>query len=378
MMAVNEKKQLLHWTQRVALVRHNLHCASRSGDFTFFKTIQAAGLIEGTNHVATLSASLGDDADTICAAMDNLNAGLAYVHQDAFKNVYDHLKNSKREGNRDEDNSKLYVDITMQKNMADMAIDKMSSSAVALINNQPERVQGLAANVWITGATIVADAMQIALQEMDHLELKLDDFIRLEESWNTVKASVVCAITGLKGVFSLMDPSNPATPDSKASTRSASIASASSAMFRRLSNAFTPVVGSSPAHSRNASFSSTHSQSSNNFANFARNGSVSSLQSSPVYRTPNYVRNSVSAGCPTSMPGHGGDLGGYQQHKLSTIPPTPAFEELTDPFDTSVPPVPQVPEIAAIQPTLVGDGGGGGGSPSPGSLAQRRMSQMVN
>jgi hypothetical protein len=76
-----------------------------------------------------------------------------------------------------------------------------------------------------------------------------------------------------------------------------------------------------------------------------RASSISSM--GPVYRTPNYMRNSVSAGCPTSLPPNGG--GDYfERHKLSMIPPTPAAlldDEQPDPFDTSVPPVPQVPEM---------------------------------
>ena len=81
---MSSNKQL-HWTQRVALVRHNLHAARRSGDFHFFKTLQANGFVDGTNHVATLSEELGDEADVVLASMDNLNAGLAYLYQDAFK-----------------------------------------------------------------------------------------------------------------------------------------------------------------------------------------------------------------------------------------------------------------------------------------------------
>ncbi|KAK3666821.1 hypothetical protein LTR22_002408 [Elasticomyces elasticus] len=341
-------KQHLHWTQRVALVRHNLHSASRTGDFTFFKTLQAMSLLEGTNHVASLSAALGDDADVVLMAMDNLNAGLAYVHEDAFKNVYDTLKNSMRDENKESTKSKLYVDVTMQKNMADMAIDKMSSSAIALINQQPSHVQEIAVNVWITGATIVADVIEVTLQQMDSLETKMDDFIRLEDARNIVKSSLVCAVTGLKGVFLLMDPNNSTTPD-KSSTRSASIASAGSAMFRRLSTAFAPAAtNTSPTHSRNASVASASNGFTSNSANFNRNSSVSSLGGNPVYRTPNYVRNSVSHGCPTSMPASND----FFSHKLSMIPPTPAFEESTDPFDMSVPPVPAVPEIAALQPVV--------------------------
>lgn len=340
-MSAGNTKQL-HWTQRVALVRHNLHAASRSGEFGFFKTLQAAGFLEGINYVATLSAALGDGADTILAAMDNLNAGLAYVHQDAFKNVYDNVKDAMREGKGESHDSKLYVDIAMQRNMADMAIDKLSSSAIALISQQTNDVQDTTANVWITGTTIIADTMEIALREMEHLEYKMDDFIRMEESWNTVKASVVGSVTGLRGVYSLMDPSS-AQSSGKASARNSSIASASGTMFRRLSNAF--AASTSPSTSRRPSVASTKSvavAASANLANFARNGSVSSVGSSvPVYRTPNYVRNSVSNGCPTAMPASSH----FEHHKLSVIPPTPALEFEADPFDMSVPPVPGIPSI---------------------------------
>lgn len=85
-MAIDTERKL-HWTQRIALVRHNLHAARRTGDFTFFKTLQAHALIEGTDYVATLNDVLGDDADTVLSTLDNLNAGIAYVHQDAFKSI---------------------------------------------------------------------------------------------------------------------------------------------------------------------------------------------------------------------------------------------------------------------------------------------------
>ena len=326
--------QQLHWTQRVALVRHNLHVASRSGDWCFFKTLQAAGFMEGTNHVATLATELGDDADIVTVAMDNLNAGLAYVHEDAFKNVYENLKNNVREeDNKQIDKSKLYVDITMQRNMADMAIDKMASSALALIHQQPEMAQDSAANVWITGSTIVADCMEVALKQMDELEEKLDDFIRLEDGWNTVKASVVCAVMGLKGVFRLMDLSH--TQESpRVSGRSSSIASASGAVFRRFSSAF--VFPTAAPSTRSSSIESSNSGTN------ARNNSVSSM--GPVYRTPNYMRKSVSDGCPTSMPPSSNFPG---PHKLSMIPPTPAAAEDAelDPFDSSIPPVPGFPAM---------------------------------
>ena len=370
-MSANSNKQL-HWSQRVALVRHNLHAASRTGDFGFFRALQAAGFMEGTNHVATLSAELGDEADTILAAMDNLNAGLAYLHQDAFKNVYDTLKNDVREEEQRANKSKLYVDVTMQKNMADMAIDKMSSSAIAIINQQPENVQDCAANVWVTSSTLVADCMEVSLEQLDALDEKVNDFIRLEESWNTVKASVVCAITGLKGIFSLMDPSNP-QESPRSSARNSSIASASGAVFRRLSNAF---ISSTATSSRNNSIASAsqmnHMAHAYNNHVGDRTGSVSFM--APVYRTPNYIRNSISAGWPTSMP-PSSDPGPHEfpHSRLSMIPPTPASGSDMDPFDSvppdeAGPPLPEIPDIGGF-PALP--------SPTAMGMEQRKLGQAV-
>ena len=346
----------LHWTQRIALIRSSLHSASRSGDFTFFKSLQAAGMLEGTNHVAVLSAEMGDDVDLLLAAMDNLNAGLAYVHQDVFQKVYEGLKHSmKEEGDGDASmeskRAKLYVDITMQRNIADLAIDKMTNSAVALINDQSETFQESAANVWITGATIIADCVEIALKEMLSLDTKMNDFIRVEESFNTVKASVVSAVTGLKGVFWLMDTSYPspsstdAHKSSSASTRSASFASAGAGMFRRLSTAFTPASPSANSSRR----SSISSQAANLNLQAHRANSIASTgsapTSTPVYRTPNYVRNSISSGCPTSMPAN---FEAFRRN-LSTIPPTPGPDDNNkDPFDMSMNEVQPVPEIPAL------------------------------
>jgi hypothetical protein len=343
-MATSNVKQL-HWTQRIALVRHNLHSASRSGDFGFFKTLQAAGLMEGTNHFATLTASMGDDADTLLAAMDNLNGGLAYIHQDAFENVYKNLKDSMREEDK-ADRSKLYVDIAMQKNMAEMAVDKLSNSAIALINQQPAEVQDQAANVYITGLTLVADCVEVVIKQLNSVDAKMDDFIRLEESWNTVKGSAIACNAGLKGVFYLMDTTDP--QGDKVAPPS-SIASAGSAMFRRLSTAFQSPPPPPPKALRSSSVATVGASSG-------------SMSPAPVYRTPNYLRSSVSHGCPTSMPvannsqafnANSFNLNGFKSHSLATIPPTPAYEE-TDPFDNSVPTTPlPTPERRTSQAQLV-------------------------
>ena len=353
-----ERMTKLHWTQRVALIRSSLHAASRSGDFTFFKSLQAAGMIEGTNHVAVLSAEMGDDVDLLLAAMDNLNAGLAYVHQDAFQEVYEGLKSSMKEegdgeASAESKRARLYVDMTMQRNIADIAIDKMTNSAVALINNQSETFQESAANVWITGATIIADCIEITLKEMQSLDTKMTDFIRVEESLNAVKASIVSAVTGLKGVFWLMDTSHPSSSaDMKplVAPRSASIASAGAGMFRRLSTAFAPSTASapSPATSRSSSIASQAAmnlQAHRANSVTSTNSTTSAEGSRLVYRTPNYVRNSISTGCPTSMPAN---FEAFRRN-LSTIPPTPAQDDEKDPFDMSdAPPVPALPDMINV------------------------------
>ena len=212
---IQDGLQKLHWTQRIALVRHNLHAARRTGDFSFFKSLQAHAIIEGTDHVALLNQRLGDNADGVLSTLDNLNAGIAYVHQDAFKAIYDNAKNNMHAG---EDSlasrkSLLRVDICQQRDMADHAIDKTTNSAINLIQAQPEHCQDAVANAWMTGATIMADAVCVCLNEMNSLEGHLDDFISLEYSWNSIQTSVDAAISALRGIFSLMTTaSQPAAP----------------------------------------------------------------------------------------------------------------------------------------------------------------------
>ena len=214
-----------------------------------------------------------------------------------------------------------------------MGVDKMASSAFALMQQQPAQAQEAAANVWITGACVVADCLEISLKELNDIENKADDYIRLEDSWNMVKAAVVSSITTLKGIFRLMD----ASQEQQKLPRTSSIASASGSMLRRLSNAFSGPSSSS----RSSSVVSTSAIPS---GSYARHSSVRST--GPVYRTPNYLRNSVGNGCPTSLP----PATQFPFHKLSLVPPTPASaqDDQTDPFDTTVPLVPEIPALPAI------------------------------
>jgi len=323
----------LHWTQRIALIRHNLHAACRSGDFAFFKHLQAQGFIDGTNHVAILSATLGDEADILLAALDDLNAAIAQIHEDAFKNVYESLKSCLSDDKaRDESEcrSKIFVDTTMQKQMADLAIDKMTNSAIALIQQQPSHVQDVIASVWIEGTAIVADAIEITLKQMDSLENNLTDFIRLENSWAAVRNTTMCTITALRGIYNLMDVCESHSESS--GSRRGSFVRATGMAFRRLSSAFTQP---SPTQSRPASFVSARDTRS----------SISSVMSSFSgfeFKPSATLRHSMSGAVPDRLPDHSP----YKHTDLSPIPPTPAQlgEDNVNPFDTSLaPPVPEVP-----------------------------------
>ncbi|KAJ4346618.1 uncharacterized protein N0V89_010549 [Didymosphaeria variabile] len=313
----------LHWTQRIALVRHNLHAARRANDFTFFKTLQAHAVIDGTDHVAILHSVLGNDADSVLSTLDNLNAGIAYVHQDAFKAVYDGAKSTmyKADNSPSSRRSLLRVDICQQRDMADHAIDKTANSAVQLIHAQPVHCQDAVANAWITGTTIIADAVCVCLNQMEAIEDNLDDFIRLEYSWNSIQSSVDAAISALRGIFSLMERSNLSTSNS---SRNLSISSAGSAE-----------TGGSGFRSRQSSTASafgglikrafTHSQNMGPPPVAApKHGRTNSL--SVPDANPRGLRLSISAACPTKM-------STYTDHPhtfLTTIPPTPIVHDAHD------------------------------------------------
>lgn len=320
----NEASPRLHWTQRVALIRHNLHAARRTNDFTFFKSLQAHALIDGTDHVNILYTAMGDSADSVLSTLDNLNAGIAYVHQDAFKAVYDSVKAAMHTNAQTLDNRKsmLRVDICQQRDMADHAIDKTANSAINFIQTQPEHCQDAVANAWITGTTIIADAVHVCLNEMAHLEDNLDDFIRLEYSWNCIQSSVDAAISALRGIFSLMASSNPAPaitqnngPPQGFFGRNLSVSSASSDS------------GNAANQSRNSSTASAFSLFKRAFSNAHAHPPPTAVRTSrmgslvPEANTRN-LRMSISAACPTKM-------SSFSEHPhtiLTTIPPTPAAE----------------------------------------------------
>ena len=324
---VYETAQRLHWTQRVALVRHNLHSARRMGDFGFFKSLQAHAIIEGTDHVALLQQILGDNADSILSTLDNLNAGIAYVHQDAFKAVYDSAKSGIHADDNSLSNrrSLLRVDICQQRDMADHAIDKTTNSAINLIEAQPPRCQEAVANAWITGTTIIADAVCVCLAEMDKLEENLDDFIRLEYSWNSTQSSVDAAISALRGIFSLMATSSP-TNFVPQSTRNLSISSAGydAGQVAHANN------GTAASRTRNSSTASAFNLIKRAFSvSMPHPVKIGTPRLSLPEEDSDDFRSNMSNAYPTKM----SSFGDHPPTIMATIPPTPAVtEDSINPF----------------------------------------------
>lgn len=323
----SDSVQKLHWTQRVALVRHNLHSARRTGDYNFFKSLQVHALVEGTDHVALLYSTLGDDGDSILSTLDNLNAGIAYVHQDAFKAVYDNIKAAMPTTEPlPHRKSLVRVDISQQRDMADHAIDKTTNSAIHLIQAQSVPCQDAIANVWVTGVTIIADAVCVCLKEMNNLEDKLDDFICLEYSWNCVQSSVDASVSALRGIFSLMALSNIQSGVAPTQGRQMSVSSSSS-----------DHPGSVSVRSRNSSTSSafnfikralSHSNLQPSLpGSYMCSGSIALPIAHPSFESsPGGFRASMSAAVPTKM----STLGNHPHTVLSTIPPTPAIDDASE------------------------------------------------
>lgn len=314
MLSSHSKPQMdrqLHWTQRIALVRHNLHGASCTGDFSFFKTLQAHAIIDGTDHIATLSALLDGGADELLRVLDNLNTGIAYVHEDAFRNVYEELRksiedfqnpqadgndkirsigspgetpnDSKRASLRSTSSLTSLVEkydfnyhslTTQQRQLADSAIDKMMSSAIMLIKQQESpAAQEVAASILILGTTFIADAMEVSLAQLAKLESCADDLPHAEACWAQVQNTVAGAVSALKGILNMLDANEDPIEElirekTHSCSRAKSISSSESSgawgsALRRMSSVFTgPITENSPTQSHKASIASSAPQES--------------------------------------------------------------------------------------------------------------------
>lgn len=322
-MACHEK---LHWLQRVALVRHNLHIASSTGDFTFFKTLQANYFCTEVDHAANLRALLGEDAEIVLANLDKSNAVIGFVHEDSFKKIFDLARasvsrrsiDSRRSGDEDA-RAAFNSSIIDQRRIADSAIDKMVESAISCISQLPLAAQDDAAEIFMTGATFIADAMQICLLKMSSFEHANGDFARHDNTWTHVQLVVGSAVSALKGVFTLMSDGRADNEDTAPSKplRSSSIDAIARNLLRRLSIS---AVGSTSSHSPAAS----------------RRSSITSpvagggyLLNSPATKT--HHNRSGSAVSTTST--RALSCGTFT--RMPTIPPTPAYN-LHSPFGAAL------------------------------------------
>ena len=302
----------LHWTQRLALIQHNLHAASRTGNFNFFSNIQSAHFLHGTDYVAHLNSSLGDDADKLISVLDNFNSGIAWAHEDAFKAIYEGLNDtaiaSSASNTPPSDRNKalldrLHADIAQQRASADATIDKLMTQAVAQIQLQPFDIQEDAAMAFMLGTTFIADAVQVSLEQLNLLERYSHDgdLTRVESAYALVRFAVSAAVSALKGVLNMMELHDD--PAGNAHARRSSIASISS------------VTGTAWSRSRATSEGSDSSangqvvQPNNHGAwNFVRRVSTAFGSGPPSRRaslasTPSST-SSMTSGSPSNVPGH--------------------------------------------------------------------------
>lgn len=295
-----------HFYRWKPLVRYNLHSAARTGDFTFFKALQGQLALEGPDHVAAFQSALGDDADVILHALDDLNAGMAYVHQDSFKAVYGSVRSSISE-DRESRLAKLLVDAHHHKQRAEFAFDKLAISVINFIQQQPAHTGDAVATVWMVGITVVADAVKVCLDQLDRIELWVDDFVRLESSWHSVQTAVEASVSAIRGISSLMATSeNGSSGAHQRSTSVSSAASSTSSVTKRLSNAL--------FHPPPAYTSGSNSSSSSMAASSSRN---------PSFSYSSDIRAALSIAHPDHVPTLAGPRRGPHERRLSTIPPTP-------------------------------------------------------
>ncbi|KAB8621890.1 hypothetical protein FH972_026001 [Carpinus fangiana] len=365
----------LLWSQRIALVRHNLHISHRSRDFSFFRVLQVELLLANTDHVSLLAdainASADDDsayeavnlnrrashaldADTVISSLDKLAAVIANVYEDAFRTLADYirdgypaqashcsssgtaavLENPMHETMR----SAFRVEALRQRALAEAGMDKLLDSAVVLITQLPYNAQNEATAVLILGLTFTADAIALTLSQMDSLEYATNDPLRIDVATETVACVMALSISAMKGVFGLMNSSGdsdhqPALkqeteafdPSARQNRRQSlnpiEVGGMARGWVRRLSAALTSTSLPSPdvsnststAQSRQSSLASTASQSSQ----------------------PTHDSHQVQ---PTGLPEgvHNIRMSSGIAHRLSPVPPSPtAFaDSMVNPFET--------------------------------------------
>ena len=373
------------------MIRHNLHTASRSGDFTFFKILQAENFVAGTDHVGNLSAIMDGDVDSLLHDLDNLNSGVACVHEDAFKGLYDAVRelnggdgnpsngverfadigptdvsvkeSTEKRGSCSSNNeelaerraARLRKTAAHQRNFADSAIDKMMSSASMLIQEQPVAARESATQVLIMGMTFIADAVEVSLAQMTALEESGWCTSSAETSLAQVQGALSAAVSALKGILNMLDNNDEATEaevrsavqSRRASVTSSHRASVSSeassggpmSFFRRMSTAITASsAGPSLPASRKTSvvsFTSSPFQSVGGSVtgNNVGHGPAMGVHGMTSHSHTSHGRSNSGGNGPRTL------NSGRINHSLATIPPTPAASSdgpgLTDPFESA-------------------------------------------
>ena len=289
----------LHWTQRIALVQHNLHAASRTGDFNFFSNIQSNHFLHGTDYVAHLNTTIGDEADKLISVLDNHNAGIAWCFEDSFKTIYQGLKAASESAQNVEKGAddhqkalltRLHLDITRQRAETDIVIDKLMSSAVAMIKRQPQDVHEDAAMAFMLGTTFIADAVHVCLTQLQVLRSCIADMnmANADAASALVTFAVSAAVSALKGVLNMMELHEDTAGEAVAAhARRSSIAS------------FTSLTGSNAASSR----SRTASQASTDRKDSQLPSPISATSDGGAWNVFRRMSSAFSSGPPPTSSG---------------------------------------------------------------------------
>lgn len=232
-------KQLV-WSQRLALVRHNLHISHYTHDFTFFRTLQLQTLLNNTDHASNLANALDSsvdshrlvqsqttgirrssdalDADVVIASLDSVAAVIANVYEDAVRSLCKAVRSAAvtRDAQKEVSTDNETADVARmdacriaarQRTQAEASIDKMLDNAVVLIAKLPPTAQDEAAAIFIQSIAFVADAISVCLVQMERIECAHNDASQLDTAIDTAASVVAQAVSAMKGVFRLMDGS---------------------------------------------------------------------------------------------------------------------------------------------------------------------------
>lgn len=327
MMLIGDDKT---WRQRVSLARYALQAASRTRDFTFFKTIQASLHTRWAENASLLRAVLPDDSQILVRALNDLSISMVIVHQDSYKAIYDDIRASASDADSISRRARLLVDICQKRQAVEFGIVKAFNAVLTLIDSQPIEAQGLLTEAFVYGLSLVADAIQECQLQTDKLEISMDDFLSLEYGWQSVQSGVTASTAILRDVLELSIPKpspdfdtislhSEHTSVSETRSRRPSTASTTSSIFKRISGALYPAQAVAEPHAE------------------AILTPPSSTRTSVSFTSLTELRNTIEDAYPTKLHArskrfsHDPDRFSKQ---LSAIPASPFVgREAVDPFD---------------------------------------------